>query len=217
MEQKTIEKVLNQISEEQLQNNQEIRSVKAVQEKQNQALEKDKEQINLLNKDMETVKTEQQTLLQRVTGPIQEMKEFGVQMKQLSELLKIPLAQKVIHVHHVPRLLIATIALFCIVIVISLGWYQTGQRLNQYQNNDTKWRRLSLNANVVLTRIMQDVSDSVEQDPDKTRDAVKAEEDHNLQVWTLRQKMKADSAEMRSLVPGKSPSGNNSSQINKKK
>ncbi|MES2374517.1 MAG: hypothetical protein V4557_18210 [Bacteroidota bacterium] len=217
MEQKTIEKVLNQISEEQLQNNQELRSVKAVQEKQNLALEKDKEQINLLNRDMETVKTEQQTLLQRVTGPIQEMKEYGAQMKQLSELLKIPLTQKVIHVHHVPRLLIATIALSCIVIVISLGWYQTGQRLNQYQNNDTKWRRLSLDANVVLTRIMQDVSDSVEQDPDKTRDAVKAEEDHNLQVWTLRQKMKADSAEMRSLVPGKSPSGNNSSQINKKK
>ena len=63
MEQKTIEKVLNQISEERLQDNQELRSVKVIQERQNQALEKDREQINLLNKDMKTLKSEQETLL----------------------------------------------------------------------------------------------------------------------------------------------------------
>ena len=217
MEQKTMEKVLNQMSEEQLQNNQELRSVKAVQEKQSQALEKDREQINLLNRNMETMKTEPQTLLQRATAPIQQIEAFGAEIKEHSELLKKPITQEIVHVHHVPRLLIATIALFCIGIGISMGWYQTGQRLNQYLNNDTKWRRLSLDANVILTKYMQDLSDRVEQDPDKIREGVKAEEEHNLQVWNLQQKMKADSAEMRSLVPNIPAVTNKDSHNTKKK
>jgi hypothetical protein len=76
---------------------------------------------------------------------------------------------------------------------------------------------LLLDANPILTRIMQDVSDSVEQNHDKIRGAVKAEEDHNLQVWNLQQKMRADSAEMRSLVPNLPSAGNNGSHTNKKK
>ncbi|MDP1972880.1 MAG: hypothetical protein Q8J87_07890, partial [Sediminibacterium sp.] len=138
------------------------------------------------------------------------------QIRDHSELLKKPTIQKIVHVHHVPRILIAVIVLFCIMIGLSIGWYQTGQRLNQYQNNDTKWRRLSLDANVILTKIMQNVSDSVEQNPDKIKEAIKAEEDHNLQVWNLQQKMKADSAEMRSLEPNK-PAISNSGSHKKKK
>lgn len=217
MEQKTMEKVLNQMSEDHLQNTQELRSVKMVQEKQNQALEKNREEISLLNKDMETVKTEQQSLFQRTIGPIQQIEEFGGQIKEHSELLKKPLIQKIVHVHHVPRLLIATVVLFCIVVGISMGWYQTAHRLTQYQNNDTKWRRMLLDANPVLTRIMHNISDSVEQDPDKVKEAVRAEEDHNLQVWNLQQKMKADSAEMQSLVPNIPATRNNGSHVNKKK
>lgn len=217
MEQKTIEKVLNQISEERLQDSQELRSLKAVQERQNQLLEKDREQISLLNKNMETLKTEQQTVLQQVSGPVKQMEELGFQITQVSDLLKKPLTQKTVHVHNVSSVLIAAIALFCIAIGLSIGWYQTGQRLAQYHNNDTKWRRLLLDANPVLTRIMQNVSDSVEQDPDKLREAVKAEEDHNQQVWNLQQKMKADSAEMQSLVPNIPATRNNGSHVNKKK
>ncbi|MBI2283709.1 MAG: hypothetical protein HYU71_08375 [Bacteroidetes bacterium] len=217
MEQKTIEKVLNQISEERLQDNQELRNLKAVQEKQHQSLEKDREQINLLNRNMETLKTENQTLLQRATAPIQQMEAFGAQIKEHAELLKKPLTQEIVHVHHVSSLLIATIVLFCIVISISVGWYQTGQRLSQYQNNDTKWRKLTLGASPLLTKIMQEVSDSVEQDPDKERKSVKAEEDHNMEVWNLQQKMKADSAKMRSLEPSLPHVGNSSSRADKKK
>lgn len=217
MEQKTIEKVLNQISEERLQDNQELRSLKAVQEKQNQSLEKDREQIILLNKNMETLKAEQQTLLQRAAGPVKQMEALGSQIEQHSELLKKPITQKTVHVHQLSRLLIAAITLLCIAIAISIGWYQTSQRLNQYLNNDTKWRRLLLDANPILTKIMQNVSDSVEQAPDKTRAAVKAEEDHNFQVWTLLQKMKADSAEMRSLDPNKLATGNKGGHDTKKK
>jgi hypothetical protein len=217
MEQKTIEKVLNQISEERLQDNQELRSVKVIQERQNQALEKDREQINLLNKNMETLKSEQETLLQRASGPVKQIEVLGSQIEQHSELLKRPLTQKTVYLHHVSGILIATIILFCITIGLGIGWYDTGQRLNLYINNDTKWRRLLLDANPILTRIMQDVSDSVEQNHDKIRGAVKAEEDHNLQVWNLQQKMRADSAEMRSLVPNLPSAGNNGSHTNKKK
>lgn len=217
MEQKTIEKVLNQISEERLQDNQELRSLKAAQEKQNQDLEKDREEINLLSRNMETLKTENQTLLQRAAGPIKQIEELGSQIEQHSELLKKPVMHKTVHVHQISGLLMASIALFCIAIGLSIGWYQTCQRLSQYRNNDTKWRRLLLGASPLLTKIMLDVSDNVEQDPDKERKSVKAEEDHNLEVWNLQQKMKADSAKMHSLEPSLPNIGNSSSRGNKKK
>lgn len=49
MEQKTMEKVFNQMSEERLQDNQEVRNVKATLEKQQQSLNENKEQFRSLN------------------------------------------------------------------------------------------------------------------------------------------------------------------------
>jgi len=215
MEEKTIEKALNRISEERLEDSKDLRNIKADQEKQQQLIQETKEQVSNLHQKMETFKKEQQILMQRIAVPIEQLEDFGARIDSHSELLKKPLIQKVVHEHHVPKLLYATVALFCVCVSFGVGWFQTGQHLNQYRNNDTKWRKLLLGAKPILTEIMQEVSTNVEQNPDNVRDSVENEETHNAQVWDLQQKMKADSAEMRALKTGK-PAGDNSSYIHKK-
>ncbi len=199
MEEKTIEKALNRISEERLEDSKDLRNVKADQEKQQHSIQETKEQVSSLHQKMATFKKEQQILMQRIAVPIEQLEDFGAKIDSHGELLKKPLIQKVIHEHHVPKLLYATVALFCVCISFGVGWFQTGQHLNQYRTNDTKWRKLLLDAKPILTEIMQDVSTNVEQNPDNVRDSVEKEETHNAQVWDLQQKMKADSAAMRAL------------------
>ncbi len=203
MEEKNIEKVLNRISEERLEDSQELRNVKAAQKNFQQSIKESQEKFSNLTQEMGTLKTGQQTLLQRISGPIKQLEELGVKIDSHSELLKKPLTQKVVHEHHVPKLLYATVALFCICLCFGFGWFQTGQRFNQYRNNDTKWRKLLLGATPVLTKIMQDVSATVDDDPDKARDSVEKVEIHNQQVWELHQKMVADSTQMRALEDNK--------------
>lgn len=215
MEEKTIEKALNRISEERLEDSKDLRNIKADQEKQQQLIQETKEQVSNLHQKMETFKKEQQILMQRIAVPIEQLEDFGAKIDSHGELLKKPLIQKVVHEHHVPKLLYATVALFCVCVSFGVGWFQTGQHLNQYRNNDTKWRKLLLGAKPILTEIMQEVSTNVEQNPDNVRDSVEKEETHNAQVWDLQQKMKADSAAMRALKTDK-PAGDNSSYIHKK-
>jgi len=199
MEQTTIEKVLNQLSEERIQDSQELKNLRTVQEVQQQSIRENQSEITSFGKDLGNLKSGQEAILKRITMPLKQVEELSIKIDTHSELLKKPLTQKVIHEHHVPKLLYATVALFCICICFGMGWFQTGQRLDQYQINDTKWRKLLLGAKPTLTKIMQDVATAVDNDPEKAREAVEKEESHNRQIWDLQQKMMADSIDLRVL------------------
>ena len=202
MEQKTIEKVLNQLSEERIQDSQQLKNLRTVQEMQQESFRETQGEIIELGKEMGTLKTGQEAILKRITVPLKQVEELSLKIDAHAELLKTPLTQKVVHEHHFPKLLYATVVLFCICICLGIGWFQTGQRLDQYRNNDTRWRKLLLGAKPTLTKIMQDVATAVENDPEKAREAVEKEEAHNAQVWDLHQKMVADSAQMKVLEGG---------------
>ena len=202
MEQKTIEKVLNQLSEERIQDSQQLKNLRTVQEMQQESFRETQGEIIELGKEMGTLKTGQEAILKRITVPLKQVEELSLKIDAHAELLKTPLTQKVVHEHHFPKLLYATVVLFCICICLGIGWFQTGQRLDQYRNNDTRWRKLLLGAKPTLTKIMQDVATDVENDPEKAREAVEKEEAHNAQVWDLHQKMVADSAQMKVLEGG---------------
>lgn len=199
MELKTIENVLNQLSEERTQDSQELKNLRTVQEMQQQSFRESQDEINDLNKEVGTLKAEQEAILKRMAMPLKQVEALGVKIDAHGELLKTPLLQKIIHEHHVPKLLYATIALFCICICLAVGWFQTEQGLEQYRNNDTRWRKLLLVAKPSLTKIMYEIATAVDNDPGKVREAVEKEEKHNQQVWELHQKMVADSAKMRGL------------------
>ncbi len=208
MELTNIEKVLNQLSEERIQDSQELKNLRTVQEVQQQTIRENQSEIVSFGKDLGNLKTGQEAIFKRITVPLKQVEELSIKIDIHGELLKKPLTQKVIHEHHVPKLLYATVALFCICICLVMGWFQTEQRLDQYQTNDTKWRKLLLGAKPTLTKIMQDVAAAVDNDQEKTREAVEKEEKHNQQVWELHQKMMADSVEMQALKTGKTDDNN---------
>jgi hypothetical protein len=208
MEQTTIEKVLNQLSEERIQDSQELKNLRTVQEVQQQSIRENQSEITSFGKDLGNLKTGQEAIIKRITMPLKQVEELSIKIDSHSELLKKPLTQMVIHEHHFPKLLYATVALFTICICLGIGWFQTGQGLDQYRNNDTKWRKLLLGAKPTLTKIMQDIGTFVDSDPEKAREAVVKEEKHNQQVWDLHQKMIADSAEMQALKTA-NPGDNN--------
>jgi hypothetical protein len=214
MEQKAIEKVLNQLSEERIQDSQELKNLRTVQEMQQKSFRESQGQLNTLGKEVVALKSGQEALIQRLIGPLKQAEDLGIKIDSHSTLLKMPLIQKVVHEHNVPKLLYATVALFCICICLGMGWFQTERHLDQYRNNDTRWRKLLLGAKPTLTKIMQDVAIAVDNDPEKAREAVEKEENHNQQVWDLHQKMVADSAEMQALKTGKP--GDNDNYLHKK-
>ena len=199
MEQKSIEKVLNQLSEERIQDSQELQNLRTVQEMQQQTIRENQGDIASFGKELGTLKSGYEAIVKRITVPSTEIVGLTQKIDAHSELLKKPLIQKVIHEHYLPKLLYATVALFVICLCFGIGWFQTGQHLEQYRINDTRWRKLLLGAKPTLTKIMQDVATAVENDPEKARDEMEKEEDRNRQVWDLHQKMVADSAEMRAL------------------
>ena len=199
MELKTIEKVLNQLSEERTQDSQELKNLRTVQEIQQESIRETQAYILSFGKDLGNLKAGQEAVLKRIIMPLKQVEELSIKIDAHSELLKMPLAQKVIHEHHAPKLLYTTVALLCICLCLAVGWLQTDQVLNQYRNNDTRWRKLLLVARPNLTKIMQDVATAVDNDPGKVREAVEKEEKQNQQIWDLHQKMLADSAEMRAL------------------
>lgn len=170
---------------------------------QQQSFRESQGQLNTLGKEVVILKSGQEALIQRLIGPFKQAENLGIKIDSHSALLKMPLIQKVVHEHHVPKLLYATVALFCICICLGIGWFRTGQRLDQFRNNDTRWRKLLLVAKPALTKIMQDIATAVDDDPVKAREAVEKEENHNVQVWDLHQKMVADTAQMKILQEDK--------------
>ncbi|OQP58844.1 hypothetical protein A3860_39230 [Niastella vici] len=61
---------------------------------------------------------------------------------------------KVIHHHHVPKIVWVSAILFVVLCLVCSGWYSTVQKLDQYQTNDLKYRYLKLKANPALHRIL---------------------------------------------------------------
>ncbi len=199
MDQQTIEKVLNRISEERTQDSQEIEYCKFSIEKHDQFIGNHVKQIDEINGELKSLQSSQKFLIERITEPI---KKLEAKMGVHAILLDRPVSNEVINRHHFPKIFKATVTLFLICILLGIGWYQTGQQLTQYRNNDTKWRKLRLSAKPLLAGIMLNIADSVDLEPDKTREAVENEEAHNLAVLELQQKMRADSTRMRELKRG---------------
>ncbi|SKA13609.1 hypothetical protein SAMN04488128_1021024 [Chitinophaga eiseniae] len=108
------------------------------------------------------------------------------------------------HHHHFPKIAWATGGLFLILCLIVTGWYTTASRLDNYRDNDTKYRYLQLFGNSQMNRLLH-YADSLQQArPNFFRDSILAAEkakQHRLEMldeatrkeaeaWQLRQKAK---------------------------
>lgn len=130
-------------------------------------LQKQAEQISTIEKKLETIQGASPELLE-IKKQLTEIKVAIIaikfptkQMEQLSgnlvtgvALLKQPVENKVIHHHHIPKIILVNAALFIILCLVCCSWYNTAQKLDIHQANDFKYRHLRLENNPTLRRIL---------------------------------------------------------------
>jgi hypothetical protein len=86
--------------------------------------------------------TQLETVVQTINLPIKEMQELSFRLKEAVSLFNQPVTNKVLHHHHVPKIVLIAAGLFLIVCFLSSGWYMTADKLNLYKANDIKYRYL---------------------------------------------------------------------------
>ena len=94
--------------------------------------------------------------------------------------------QKVVHHHHIPKLIWIAASLFLLLFFACSGWYNVTSRLNAYVANDTKYRYLKLNNNRNL-QVLLNITDSLYLSEYNMRDSVIETEEKNEQKLKLLQ------------------------------
>jgi hypothetical protein len=130
-------------------------------------IQKQDEQIAAVQKKLETIPdtstvlidikkqlTEIKVAITAIKFPTTQMDELSGNLATSVTLLKQPIENKVVHRHHIPKLLWASAALFLVLCLACSGWYNTAQKLDIHQANDFKYRYLKLKNDPALHRIL---------------------------------------------------------------
>jgi hypothetical protein len=122
--------------------------------------------------------------------PFDKMQEFILRLDAGIRILSHPVETKVIHHHHITKLIWITAGLFIILSLVCSGWYITGRKLDSYITNDTKYRYLRINTAEKGLQQYLDRIDSLEQSNIDLREIVLQTEEKNLK--NLEQLQKAE-------------------------
>jgi hypothetical protein len=86
--------------------------------------------------------------------PTKQMDDLSGNLATSVAILKHPVENKVIHHHHIPKIIMVSVVLFLALCLAFCGWYNTSQKLDQYQANDYKYRFLKLRNNPALHQLL---------------------------------------------------------------
>lgn len=178
--------VLNEFSERYNESNKNITSltgeVKEQHGKIQQVIDNQQQQKLTENNTVAVVKREAEKLgyiISNQNFPTKEIEALRQELSILREQLSEPLIQKLEHHHHVHKIIIATGVLFIAVCLLCCGWYNTSQKLGQFQGNDTKYRLMRLDtAFTPLQRYLDKVDQAYTNNPG-LRDSVITKEEEN--------------------------------------
>jgi hypothetical protein len=131
---------------------------------------------------------------------VDAIKDFSNRLDISINFLKHPQQNKVVHHHHVSRLIWITVCIFIAMSIECVGWYSTNNRLVSYIAIDTKYRYLRLDtANVILEKKLYKV-DSLFNEISTMRDIVLAMEEkyqHNFELLRKANRMKAEAENLK--------------------
>ena len=92
--------------------------------------------------------------------PVETLEDLSGKLNINNVLLKLG-PQKVQHHHHVPKLIWIAAGLFVGFSLVCAGWYMTHQKLDQFIENDTKYRYLKLDTGQRGLMMILDRVDSI--------------------------------------------------------
>ena len=117
--------------------------------------------------------------------PAKEIEALRRELATVREQLAEPPIQKVQHHHHVPKIIVATGVLFITVCLLCCGWYNTFQKLEKFQENDTKYRLMRLDTAFAPLQHYLGKVDRVYTNNPGLRDSVIAQEEENKKNMEL--------------------------------
>jgi len=132
------------------------------------------------------------------TIPENDLRQLNSNLNKTNGYLSQPVVNKVEHHHHVPRITIISAILFVVICLIIMGWYNTSQRLEQYKENDTKYRFLKVQQNRPLQNLLFK-TDSLYKLQFNMRDDVIRKEDSILDRFKQMQKLEAKEKEVKDI------------------
>lgn len=104
--------------------------------------------------------------------PAEKIQELSSRLNTGLAIFSQPMKSEVFHHHHVSIGLWAAIGMFLVLCLISCGWYMTGQKVEDYQENDIKFRYLKLAADSARSCYLHHLDSLYRQDPDSFENVV---------------------------------------------
>jgi len=130
---------------------------------------------------------------------IDKLDEFGKRLDDSIHFLKLPLQNKVVHQHHVPKIIWIAAGLFIVLALVCAGWFYTSNNLESYMANDTKYRQLRLDTGNIKLQLYLDKTDSLYNASPDMRKAVFQTEQQYRQNFERLQKAERLKAEAKGL------------------
>ena len=125
------------------------------------------------------------------------------QLELVTTLLKHPVSNKVMHHHHIPKLIWISVGLFIAFSIVCSGWYVTGSKLNSFITNDTKYRWIRLDTSQRSLQVYLDRVDSLYNKlPDMRKNVVETEEEYRLNFERLQkaERLKAEAKDLEKIA-----------------
>ena len=125
------------------------------------------------------------------------------QLKLVTTLLKHPVSNKVMHHHHIPKLIWISVGLFVAFSLVCSGWYVTSSKMNSFITNDTKYRWIRLDTSQRSLQLYLDRVDSLYNKlPDMRKNVVETEEEYRLNFERLQraERLKAEAKELEKIA-----------------
>jgi len=135
--------------------------------------------------------------------PAGNLQELSTRLSSTITLLQQPVENKVLHHHHVPKLLWASVGLFLAVCLVSSGWFVTASKLDGYIANDTKYRHLKLDtANKGLQKYLYTVDSFYRTYPNMREVIIEREEENrrNAAMLDRAKVMESEAGELKKKV-----------------
>jgi len=133
-----------------------------------------------------------------VSIPRKDLHLLNTSLNTTIGYLSQPMASKVEHHHHFPRILIICAILFVVICIVITGWVFTYQNLGQYKENDTKYRFLKIQSNKPLQNFLFE-TDSLYNARPNFRGEVIWQEDSILDRFKRIQEIDAKEKEVKDL------------------
>lgn len=141
-------------------------------EKRISAIPDHSQAISIVIKGIEELKQ----IANRNTIPENDLRQLNSNLNKANGYLSQPVVNKVEHHHHVPRITIISAILFVVICLIIMGWYNTSQRLEQYKENDTKYRFLKVQHNRPLQNLLYKTDSLYKLQFDMREDVIRKED-----------------------------------------